>query len=246
MPALELFKPRNITSLPSDLISHVSSFLSLKSFLNLSKSCKSFYNLEIYSGRNYALIADEIVHLTNKMDYMTPEFVKIQQILINILKKTQNRLDFYITYHQHGMDIAGSLMHAFVLKRSLPLISLVISKDRSLLDSKDVCGWCPLHYACYEGFYPAFSLLIKNGVDVNMQDNEGETCLFVAARSGYIVLVKSLVENGADVAIVDNDGMSCADAARYDKKIEQYLLDNGAFLTEEVQDDDLDENLAYH
>ena len=73
-------------------------------------------------------------------------------------------------------------------------------------------GWkrTPLHYAAEEGHRPVVELLIKNGANVNLKDDEtdarGETPLHLAAAKGHVPVVELLIKNGANVNAKDADG----------------------------------------
>ena len=50
-------------------------------------------------------------------------------------------------------------------------------------------------------------LLAQDGVDVNIQDDEGFTALMDAARWGYVEMVNILLEeHNADTTLVDKQG----------------------------------------
>jgi hypothetical protein len=75
-------------------------------------------------------------------------------------------------------------------------------------------GDTPTVIACCRQFVPE-SLTIKMleivlplGIDVNAQDRDGHTALFVAAFSGKKEATKLLMEHGADPAIKDNQGQT--------------------------------------
>ncbi|GHM58763.1 MAG: hypothetical protein sL5_03610 [Candidatus Mesenet longicola] len=56
--------------------------------------------------------------------------------------------------------------------------------------------------------------LLKRKVDVNFKDNDGETVLHCAARTGRQKIVELLLEKGADVNARDNDGKTALDLAK--------------------------------
>lgn len=51
-------------------------------------------------------------------------------------------------------------------------------------------------------------MLIKNGIDVNLKDDQGWSSLNWAAFKANAKMVKILLDNGANPNIVDNDGVS--------------------------------------
>lgn len=79
---------------------------------------------------------------------------------------------------------------------------------------------------------------IKNGVDVNLQDQYGSTALILASCYDYEEIVKLLIENGADINLYDdegNTGLILASCRGHDR-IVKLLLKNGANIN--LQDND--------
>jgi ankyrin repeat protein len=53
--------------------------------------------------------------------------------------------------------------------------------------------------------------LVKKGIDVNLQDNEGYTALMLAVKNNLADIVKYLLDNGAKIDIKDFDGKTVLD-----------------------------------
>ncbi len=72
--------------------------------------------------------------------------------------------------------------------------------------------------------------LFQQGVDHDIQDNQGRTTLIWASRMGRINIARLSLEYGADPNIIDNDGRtSLIMASKYgDAEIVKLLLENGA------------------
>ena len=68
-------------------------------------------------------------------------------------------------------------------------------------------------------------LLVKSGANVNAQDAEGFTPLYMAAIHGNLKIVKKLVDLEADVNIITTDGKNAAELAHLNEEleIEEYL-----------------------
>ena len=58
-------------------------------------------------------------------------------------------------------------------------------------------------------------LLIDNGFDINLQNDKGETPIFLATMNNKYEAVKFLLENGADIEIAANDGIKPINIAAY-------------------------------
>lgn len=60
-------------------------------------------------------------------------------------------------------------------------------------------GLRPLHYATYQKYEKAVSLLLVRGCDVNAMDDVGYTALHLCAERGYAELMQTLIEHHAQV-----------------------------------------------
>jgi hypothetical protein len=70
----------------------------------------------------------------------------------------------------------------------------------------DEYGRTPLHYAAWNGHIEITHLLLQNGAEVNVRDNDGRTPLHCAAGNGNVDVLHLLVENGADLEAQNNYG----------------------------------------
>lgn len=66
---------------------------------------------------------------------------------------------------------------------------------------KNSNDWTPLKIAVLAEKNRAIKLLVNSGVDVNAQDNEGNTVLEMASDNDNKEMVELLVANGADIKI---------------------------------------------
>ncbi len=75
------------------------------------------------------------------------------------------------------------------------------------MNTRDNCGWTPLHEACNYGFLETARILIKSGAQVDDPGGagcEGVTPLIDAATNGHASVVSLLVKNGADMRITNS------------------------------------------
>ena len=87
-------------------------------------------------------------------------------------------------------------------------------------------GRSGLHKAAYWGHIDTVKFLVNNlKLDVNHQDNEGDTALHDAARFGHTEVVQFLVNSGANVNLKNKSGFTAMDIAKeYSKDKVQAVL----------------------
>jgi len=86
-----------------------------------------------------------------------------------------------------------------------------------------------LQYACNHKSKEMITLLIKQGGDLSVIDEEsGFTLLHTAALKGYLWLVKLLIEKGLNVNARDKEGNGPLWIAGNKHEIGTYLMENGA------------------
>jgi hypothetical protein len=66
-------------------------------------------------------------------------------------------------------------------------------------------------HCCWQGDLNEVERLLDEGVNINIQDDDGFTPLIIAIVNKDIDLVELLIEKGADVSIKDNDGKDVFD-----------------------------------
>jgi len=91
------------------------------------------------------------------------------------------------------------------------------------LNSLDENGLGLIHWASDRGNLDILKIILDTkGVDINLQDSEGQTALFYASSCGHKACVQLLLDRGADKEILDNEESSCIDVA-YDDAIKKIL-----------------------
>ncbi|XP_010546182.1 PREDICTED: ankyrin repeat and protein kinase domain-containing protein 1 [Tarenaya hassleriana] len=114
---------------------------------------------------------------------------------------------------------------------------------RSGVDCDDR-GWTPLHVKARKGDLKAVKELLDQGMDVNAPawgpKSKGVTPLHLAAKGGHIEVMDELLERGAniDARAWGACGWTPLHAAAYERKREavKFLVENGAFLPDDISD----------
>lgn len=99
----------------------------------------------------------------------------------------------------------GRLFELKVLIKSMPTL------DMAKVDA--AYGRTALHWAVSSKNFDCARALVKAGVSLNLQDNEGQTALHKAVKNGDRSMIKMLVEAGASVDVPDKSSSTPKDCA---------------------------------
>lgn len=103
------------------------------------------------------------------------------------------------------------------------LKSLLSEVDPSEVNSLDENGLGLIHWSSDRGYPDVLKVILNTrGIDINLQDNEGQTALFYASSCGHTKCVQLLLDHGADKDILDYEESSCVDVA-YDVEMKKIL-----------------------
>lgn len=124
-------------------------------------------------------------------------------------------LSFSVFSSKGNTDLLSSALHVYDWdSHAIPhhpnrLMLAVREHDRHLVEKmlnnhfninhQDEYLWTPLMMAADIGDLTTTRLLLKQGADVNLTNNEGSTALMLAARDGHIEIIRSLIAAGANV-----------------------------------------------
>lgn len=103
----------------------------------------------------------------------------------------------------------------------MELMAAFLKADRRMRDASDLSqygnGWCPLHYAAYQGHVQIVAELLSSGAKVNATNNDGFNALFYAAQQENIEVCRALLDAGADPSltgeVIDAPEVSCTPIA---------------------------------
>lgn len=91
-----------------------------------------------------------------------------------------------------------SIVFSFVRHNRIESIESLIQSDTSILQAKDPSGNNLLHVACQNNNRRIAKMVLKAGIDVNEQNNRGNTALHYCYQYGFMPLCEYLVAHGAD------------------------------------------------
>ena len=89
---------------------------------------------------------------------------------------------------------------ASVNMNDIRTVRRLLKYQRDFLDvnAKDYDGTTPLHWCALHGYKRMMSLLLKEGADIRVIDNNGLTCLHVGVQANDFQLCEYLLKKGVD------------------------------------------------
>lgn len=99
-----------------------------------------------------------------------------------------------------------NLLHLAVQSGSFNTVKLLLESSSDLLHHRSETGETPLHIAATFDFKDIVTLLLENGANINIQDNDGETVLMTACMLNNNSLVSLLLTHGANPDIKNEEG----------------------------------------
>ncbi len=108
-------------------------------------------------------------------------------------------------YNRSQNEFAGitALMSA-VSYNDIEGVRFFTKNNPEIVNKRNLGGASALHIACREKNYEIAKILIENGADINIVDNEGWTPLMRVASMGDEKITELLVQNDARIDIVNN------------------------------------------
>ena len=131
----------------------------------------------------------------------------------------------------HTDDEGRTALHWAAEKNHADVVQVLIDAGADIEARYNISGYSPLHFACHSGSPDSVKLLVRAGAGVRVTNNEGHTCLTIAAVRGHTETVCYLVglpEVEVDHA-VDDDGTALHWAVcKNHADVVQVLIDAGA------------------
>ncbi|KAJ5078566.1 palmitoyltransferase hip14 [Anaeramoeba ignava] len=147
----------------------------------------------------------------------TPLHLACTKDSVSIIKLLlENGADLYKTD-----EIQSTAIHVATQCNAYLVVQYLISNYPEIVDLPDQFqNQTPLHWASHRGNYDIAVLLIKNGANINKQDNTGNTPLHLACKHGNRKIVELLLKNNTDFLIKNNSQETPIDLAVHSGKIE--------------------------
>lgn len=166
-------------------------------------------------------------YLKNGLDINTKIFLNNTAVHISAMQGDINYLEF-LYQNKANLNLLNSsnqnIIHLASAKNSIEYLiklkEILPEKDfKSLLLQKSKYGRTPLHelvlYAkgVNQNTVKSIEFLTKNGINPNLQDENGQTAVHYAISLGNIDLIEFLVKNGASLKVRDMNDKTIQDFA---------------------------------
>ena len=116
----------------------------------------------------------------------------------NSVKNVEHLLDTpEIDVNKKDVDKRTPLHYCcFCSKKSDQIVQLLLNKDGTIVNSKDLYGDTPCHLALKEGRYDVVKLLLQcEAIDVNLQDSNGNTTCHLAVKNRLPDIVELILRH---------------------------------------------------
>ena len=149
--------------------------------------------------------------------------------------KNKAVLDYLLSRDPKKESIAGALYVAAGEGNRIDFVRDLLDRG---VDVDAEWGGKPLMSAAYYGRLDILELLVKRGANVRATNDEGQTALHYAARSGSPSpqIVGALLNSGAPINAQDQEGTTALMSALESREVAKLLLTRGADVTLRTKD----------
>src|ERR1700728_453706 len=229
-----VFEMKTIFSLTNNIGTVKLSHMSVKDYL-LSRHRVAATGFGIDEKLSHSLIAQTCLAYLLQFDNAD----MLNHHTFNNYPLAQYAATYWIMHVQSGVDEWAEPQQKLVStlfqpQHTVPFISWVrihnIDDPWSSIKNMPVCIPSTLYYSSSAGLLPTVQALLKNRVDVNMQEGRYGNALQAASYGGHKAIVDLLLEKGADVDAQGGIYENALQAASHKghKAIVHLLLEKGA------------------
>ncbi|XP_046560342.1 ankyrin repeat domain-containing protein 29-like [Haliotis rubra] len=127
-----------------------------------------------------------------------------------------------------------NILHKACRKGTLAQVRQILSHELVDINSRGRCGWTPVRIAAEGGRRELVDLLVRQGCDLSLTDDDGNTVLHVASIKGHLKIVRYILsKKTVDVNITGHCNRTAVmAAARFGhRKVFDVLVRNGSNLS---------------
>lgn len=173
-------------------------------------------NIKTYFKNN---ILDKMIYNKNKIIEAV-----INNNLYFIKKCIDNKINIDISN-----DRDDSILILAIMNEYIDMIKLIINYISDINDNYNYDFMSPLHLACDIGNIEIVQLLLENGADTDVLDNNFMTPLHYAANRNHFKIIKKLIKYKAKINLSDKYNRLPLHLTT-DQNITKYLLNKGSYI----------------
>lgn len=213
-PLMDIHVDQNINGISQDEIKNI---MSLPMSSRDEKLTPEVLSSEMTSARNKA-----------PRSYDSPLVTLFEYCIANNFKELEKNIEG-VNVNEPFFD-NETLLHAAVENDAYECVNMLLDYGANVNAQTKTFLEPPLHMAILNNNPEIIDLLISSGADLELQNAEGESALFVAVRTGNIELVKQLLSKQVNINTFNNDSLTPINAAisLHQTAIAKLLLQSGA------------------
>ncbi|XP_048246396.1 ankyrin repeat domain-containing protein 17-like [Haliotis rufescens] len=176
------------------------------------------------------ILSQKLVDINSKgYDGNTPLMVAAQE-------GNKKVFDLLVSNECHQFDVSdsgGNILHAACLSNDAMLVKHILLCGVADIESKDEDGATPVMLAAEEGHKEVFDLLVSEGCNLDVQDNDCSNILHAACSSHNVKIVEDILSREiADIDGRSSDGLTAVmkAAANGHKRVYDLLARKGCDL----------------
>lgn len=165
-----------------------------------------FYDKVIFNCIMSKKIKELMNIMKNKWDIMD-KYVLTNGVKISIAINDYDLMLFFIEKGA-GMpptnNFKMTILHKSIYNNNEKMTKYILDNYKDIQDEKNYYGRHAIHIACLINNKKILNILLDHGIDINIPDNDGNTCIMYAINNKKARLVEYLIDRKADLRITNN------------------------------------------
>ena len=184
--------PQKFSSKAADALDDLDSYLARVSHEDSDRDSLDSVDLNLQS----TISLRDLTDVCNKCKSVT--FSITSAILLNHKKCLECLLGSLVNLNncEVSAEDGTTPIHVAAKQGNKEILEVLITKDKSLAETKDARGATATHVLCYNGHHQCLPWILKNGGSAAQKDVDGATPVHYGAASGKLECLKELIQTG--------------------------------------------------